>query len=324
MYSPTTRLLTILELLQTRPVWAGAELAARLEVDVRTIRRYVLMLQDMGMPVEPMRGPGGGYRLRPGFKLPPLLFTEEEATAIVISLLITTAQQINWSAVPVEGALAKVLRVLPLHARTRLDALIANLSLHADEDTTKLDAALLLMLSDAVQHRTRIAMTYMAGATIGVEHGTERVTERMVEPYGLVSWWGHWYVVAYCCLRNGMRIFRLNRIQNMQLSDETFTRPDDFDCQAFLANQMSRADSTYAVAIQFDAPLDIVRHRIPEHYGVLSGRASGALFETRYDDLEGLAHFLITLKLPFVVLQPQELKIVLQGIARQLMAITGG
>ena len=315
MYSQTTRLLTILELLQTRPVWAGAELAARLEVDARTIRRYIMMLQDMGMPVEPVRGPGGGYRLRPGFKLPPLLFTEEEATVILISLLVTTAQQINWSAVPVEGALAKVLRVLPLHARNRLDALTSNLTLFAAEDTTKLDAALLLTLSDAVQQRTRVAMTYMADA--------ERVTERMVEPYGLAAWWGNWYLVAYCCLRKDMRTIRLDRIRNMHLSDETFTRPDNFDCQAFLAEQMSRADSTHIVSIQFSAPLDIVRNRIPEHYGALSSITHGTLFETHYDNLEGLAHFLITLNLPFVVVQPQGLKTVLQGIARQLMASTG-
>ena len=87
MYHPTTRLLTILELLQTHPYLSGDELARRLEVEVRSVRRYILMLQEMGIPVEGTRGPGGGYRLRPGYKLPPLLFTEEEATAMVLGLL---------------------------------------------------------------------------------------------------------------------------------------------------------------------------------------------------------------------------------------------
>ena len=90
MYHPTTRLLTILELLQTHPSLSGEALARRLEVEPRSVRRYIAMLQDMGMPIEAVRGPGGGYQLRPGFKLPPLLFSEEEATAIVLGLLSTS------------------------------------------------------------------------------------------------------------------------------------------------------------------------------------------------------------------------------------------
>src|ERR671927_1280535 len=90
MYHPTTRLLTILELLQVHPSLSGPAIARRLEVEPRSVRRYITMLQDMGMPIEAVRGPGGGYRLRPGFKLPPLLFSEDEATAIVLGLLSTT------------------------------------------------------------------------------------------------------------------------------------------------------------------------------------------------------------------------------------------
>ena len=105
MYHPTTRLLTILELLQTHAQMSGEELARRLEVEPRSVRRYVLMLQEMGMPVEGVRGPGGGYRLRPGFKLPPLLFTEEEATAVVLGLLGTPWLEVDLSSMAVGGAL---------------------------------------------------------------------------------------------------------------------------------------------------------------------------------------------------------------------------
>jgi predicted DNA-binding transcriptional regulator YafY len=103
MYHPTTRLLTILELLQAHPSLSGEALARRLEVEPRSVRRYIMMLQDMGMPIEAARGPGGGYRLRPGFKLPPLLFSEEEATAIVLGLLGTAWLEIGQSPVAVEG-----------------------------------------------------------------------------------------------------------------------------------------------------------------------------------------------------------------------------
>ncbi|HEU5089089.1 MAG TPA: HTH domain-containing protein, partial [Roseiflexaceae bacterium] len=114
MYHPTTRLLTILELLQTYATMSGAALARRLEVEPRSVRRYITMLQDMGIPIEAVRGPGGGYQLRPGFKLPPLLFSEEEATAIVLGLLSASWLALGQPSVAVEGALAKVMRVLPI------------------------------------------------------------------------------------------------------------------------------------------------------------------------------------------------------------------
>jgi predicted DNA-binding transcriptional regulator YafY len=129
MYHPTTRLLTILELLQAHPLLSGAELARRLEVEPRSVRRYIQMLQDMGMPVEATYGPGGGYCLRPSFKLPPLLFTEEEATAIALGLLGTAWLEIGMSSVAIEGALAKVARVLPERARERLNAVTTHLML---------------------------------------------------------------------------------------------------------------------------------------------------------------------------------------------------
>jgi predicted DNA-binding transcriptional regulator YafY len=120
MYHPTSRVLTVLELLQARPYITGPELAARLEMDVRTVRRYITHLQDVGIPVEANIGRYGGYRLRPGFKLPPLIFTEEEATAIMLGLLASSWLEIGQSSHAIEGALAKVSRVLPLKARERL------------------------------------------------------------------------------------------------------------------------------------------------------------------------------------------------------------
>src|SRR5207302_10392431 len=115
-FNPYTTLFRSLELLQSRPFISGPELAARLEMDVRTVRRYITHLQDVGIPVEANIGRYGGYRLRPGFKLPPLIFTEEEATAIMLGLLASTWLEIGQSAVAIEGALAKVSRVLPLRA----------------------------------------------------------------------------------------------------------------------------------------------------------------------------------------------------------------
>src|SRR5215470_3438099 len=111
MYSPTERLLTVLELLQSHKQMSGSELAARLEVDLRTVRRYITMLQDMGIPVETERGPYGGYRLLRGYKLPPLMFSDAEALALTLGLLMVREYRLPVGAVAVEGALAKTERV---------------------------------------------------------------------------------------------------------------------------------------------------------------------------------------------------------------------
>lgn len=136
MYSPTTRLLTILELLQARQQLSGAELAARLEVDRRTVRRYITMLHDLGIPIEATPGRYGGYRLRPGYKIPPLIFNEDEAAALVIGLLAARRIGLANATPAVEGALAKIERVLPPAVRERV---------------THLDEAVALDLAPAVR-----------------------------------------------------------------------------------------------------------------------------------------------------------------------------
>src|SRR5215831_10741547 len=148
MYHPTSRVLTVLELLQSRPYISGPELAARLEMDVRTVRRYITHLQDIGIPVEATIGRHGGYRLRPGFKLPPLIFTEEEATAIMLGLLASSWVELEQSSVAVEGALAKVSRVLPLQVRERLQTIAEHLVFFAHQQEARPNVSLLITLSE--------------------------------------------------------------------------------------------------------------------------------------------------------------------------------
>ena len=310
MYHPTTRLLTILELLQAHPSLSGEALARRLEVEPRSVRRYITMLQDMGMPIEAVRGPGGGYQLRPGFKLPPLLFTEEEAAALVLGLLTSPWLEIGQSSVAVEGALAKVLRVLPLRARERLRAVASHLVLSPHERESRPDATLLIDLSEAIQQRRRVAIDYRS------HH--DQVTHRNVEPYGLAGWWGHWYMVGYCCLRQGYRLFRLDRVQQMQMLEETFARDEDFDLQAYIYTHLGKLSSGWQIEVEFQAPLYTVRQKIPPGYGTLTETPSGVLFQTDHGDLTEIAHFLITRYLSFVVHQPPELRDALLQIAEQI------
>jgi predicted DNA-binding transcriptional regulator YafY len=310
MYHPTTRLLTILELLQTHPTLSGDALARRLEVEPRSVRRYITMLQDMGMPIEAVRGPGGGYALRPGFKLPPLLFSEEEATAIVLGLLSTEALAIDQPAMAVAGALAKVMRVLPIRARERLGAVAASLVVAPSQQASQPAAGLLLDLSEAIQLGRRVALDYQS------QHGEH--THRTVEPYGLAGWWGHWYLVGYCCLRKGLRMFRLDRIDSLHMTAEAFTRPEDFDIQEYLRTHLAGTSSRWQIAIEFQAPLERVRQKIPASYGTLSETPGGTLFQTDYGQLSDIARFLVHLNMPFVVHTPPELRAELLALAERI------
>jgi predicted DNA-binding transcriptional regulator YafY len=316
MYHPTTRLLTILELLQAHTSLSGAALARRLEVEPRSVRRYITMLQDMGMPIEAVRGPGGGYQLRPGFKLPPLLFSEEEATAIVLGLLSHPWLQVGHSPVAVEGALAKVLRVLPVRARERLSAMSANLVLSPHEQEGRPDAKLLLDLSEAIQLRRRVALDYRS-------HLGE-ATHRTVEPYGLAGWWNQWYMVAYCCLRQGYRLFRLDRVQSIEMLAENFTRSESFDTQAYVREHLAKQSARWSIKVVFQVPLQSVRQKIPTGYGTLTETPDGVLFETSHGDLADVARFLAARNLPFVVLDPPELRAELLRLAEWLSRSAAG
>jgi len=316
MYHPSTRLLTILELLQAHPLLSGETLAQRLEVEPRTVRRYITMLQDMGIPVETVRGPGGGYQLRPGFKLPPLLFTEEEATALVLGLLGSTWLELDLSNVAIEGALAKIFRVLPAQARERLNAVSTHLVLSPQEQEARPNAALLITLSEAIQQRQRIAMVYHAQS--------DESTARTVEPYGLAGWWGRWYLVGYCCLRQGHRMFRLDRIEQVQVLTETFHRPAAFDCRAYVVEQLTRGATHTLVEVEFHAPLYTVQQKIPACFGSFTVTPNGVRFQTQFGDMAAIARYLVGLNLPFVVIQPPALREALLHLAEQIVQSAQG
>jgi predicted DNA-binding transcriptional regulator YafY len=313
MYHPTSRVLTVLALLQAQASISGPELANRLEMDVRTVRRYIMHLQDVGIPVEATTGRHGGYRLRPGFKLPPLMLTEEEATAIMLGLLGTSWLEIGQSALAVEGALAKVSRVLPMHARDRLSAMSAHLFFFSPLQETQPDVSLLVSLSEAVGRQLRIALDYRSFH--------DQVTHRTVEPYGMVGQDGHWFLVGYCCLRQDYRTFRLDRIQHLEVLAESFERTEGFDCRAYMQAKYANAPDALQTEVEFQAPLFTVQQKIPASYGKLSTTATGVLFQCQYTDLASMARYLMALNLPFTVQKPPELREALLYLAKQITQI---
>ncbi len=179
VYRPTARVLTVLELLQSHGRMTGAELARRLEVNIRTVRDYIEMLGDPGIPVEAERGRYGAYRLRPGYKLPPLIFTEDESLALTLSLLIARVQGFAQASAAFEGVLAKVMRVLP--ETTRIQVKAVEQTILFDDDSFRFPPSLLAVtvLSSALQAGQRVQLHYRSLQG--------EVTERGFDPYGVVS-----------------------------------------------------------------------------------------------------------------------------------------
>ena len=208
MSHPLTRVLTLLELLQSHSRLTGAELADRLDTDVRTVRRYTAHLRELGIPVEAERGRYGGYRLARGYRMPPLVLTNDEALAVVLGLLAAERLGMGTAAPASAGALAKIERVLPHALREPLAAMRETLSFTANPVTGQAPGTgVLLALAQATRARE----------TVGICHRSWRQehTERDIDPYGVVFHTGRWYVVGHDHLRGSLRTFRIDRIASV-------------------------------------------------------------------------------------------------------------
>lgn len=311
MYHPTTRVLTVLELLQARGRLTGPELAERLEVDLRTVRRYVTMLQDLGIPVEAERGRHGGYRLRPGFRLPPLLFTDDEALAIMLGLLAARRLGLVSSASTIEGALAKVERVLPPDVRARVTAVQQTATFDPGRGVAMPATETVMSVAAAVNEQRRVALQYASA------QGEE--TERTVDLYGLVHLMGRWYAPGYCHLRRDLRLFRLDRIRQITTRAETFQRPPHFDPLGFVQDALAVAPNVWHVEALLCTTLEEARREIPAYEAALEPSPEGVIFRANVECLDGAARYLVHLGFRFEVRQPAELRAVLHKLASELL-----
>ncbi len=310
MYFPATRVLTVLELLQSRQRISGPELATRLEVDTRTVRRYIMMLQDLGVPVEAERGRYGSYRLRPGFKLPPLMFTDDEALALTLGLLAARKMGLAVAAPAVEGALAKIERVLPTTLRTRVQAVEETLVFDFTPSSAVPNNEVVVTLCAASQQGRRVEMCYR-------NWNSSEETRRTVDPYGLVFRSGFWYMVGYCHLRADLRTFRLDRIVSTEMNEESFTRPPDFDCLAHLLQSLPRTPNTWYVDVRLETTLEHARRVVPPALAILEEDEGGVNFRCYVDNLDWIAYVLLGLGCPLVVRQPAELRDALRRLAHE-------
>jgi predicted DNA-binding transcriptional regulator YafY len=253
----TARLLRLLSLLQTHRYWPGGELANRLEVSVRTLRRDVDRLRELGYPVQAQRGVAGGYQLAAGAALPPLVLDDEEAVALAVALMNAAGSSVAGIAESAVSALAKVTQVLPRRLQRRVAA-VRGMTEPIGPPTTAatVSPAVLATVAQACRDSDRIEFGYLAA------DGTP--TERRVEPHRLVSLGRRWYLVGYDLTRHEWRTFRLDRLREPRPTGVRFAprRLPAPDAASFVRSGLRDAPTPYRITAEIAAPADHVRDRI--------------------------------------------------------------
>jgi predicted DNA-binding transcriptional regulator YafY len=310
--APTSRLLELLELLQTQSLTTGREIADRLAIDRRTVRRYIATLQELGIPVEGERGVGGGYRVRPGYRLPPLMLNDEEATVVVLGLIAARRLGLDSTTESVDGALAKIHRVLPDALRRHVEALETTLGFTTPATTgAPVAGEAVLMLADAIRRRRQVRAGYRSYA------GEE--TQRELSPYGLVVHAGRWYLAAYDHGREAMRTFRVDRMRSPAVTDAaSLAAPDGFDAVAYVSRSLARVPWPWEVEVLLDLTLDEAGERLPATLAELVEADGRTLLRMRVSSLDWMARVLAGLGCTFTIRRPGELRGSVQALATRL------
>lgn len=314
---PASRILTVLELLQDHPGITGPQLAERLDVSGRTVRRYITTLQDMGVPVEPTTGRLGGYALRTGFRLPPMMFSADEALGLAIALLATRPTRDAELPYEVASALSKIERVLPKEFNDRIDSIRQSVVIPAGDEIPR-DAfpnpAILAQICQAHLMRRRIWFRYSR------PDGDE--TAREVDPYGVVSIFGRWYLHGWCYLRQARRTFRVDRIRRVDILPHGFEMPDGLDILAEVEKSLALSWAEHVIEIHVDAPVEAVRENLPTNLVVLEELPEGRTrLRSSASSLEWFAWRIAPIPFPMTIVEPEEMRAVMRDIADRVRAI---
>jgi predicted DNA-binding transcriptional regulator YafY len=312
MGRPTARVLALLEILQAGGIRTATDLAGRLGVDERTVRRYAEHLVDLDIPVRSVRGRHGGFRLAPGYKMPPLMLTDDEAIAVVLGLLAGRRAGLATSSAPaMDSASAKVRRVLPAALGRRLDDLLST----TDFTTPALPAAapgadVLLVLAEAARHRRPVAITYTAWRG--------QRSDRTLHPYGLVFHSGRWYVTGADSARGQVRTFRLDRVGAATLGEGTFEVPDGVDPTARVLSGLADVRYPHQVTVLLHTTVEAVREKLPATVAKLAEADGGVRLTLRANRLDWAAAVLAWLGCTFVIESPDDLRGEVEALADRL------
>ncbi|SCL16078.1 helix-turn-helix transcriptional regulator [Micromonospora inyonensis] len=311
----TERVLRLLGLLQRRPSWTAAELAAELRVTDRSVRRDVERLRALGYPVHATAGVGGGYQLGAGTRLPPLLLDDEEAIATAVSLRLAAGGTVAGAGEAALRALAKVDQVMPSRLRAEVRAV------HGATETLvgpgiEIDAEVLVTLARACRDAVRVRFRY-AG-----RDGEER--ERTVEPVRMVTTGRRWYLMARDVERDDWRTFRLDRMREVTATTWRFRPSEHPDPVAYVQRSVTGAPYRYLARVRVHARPDQVRELVPPQVGrVEDDREGWCVLIVGGDHLDWLAAHVARLGYEAEVLEPPELREAAALLARRLAALGG-
>jgi predicted DNA-binding transcriptional regulator YafY len=314
--TPTARLLELLELLQSQTLTTGTEIADRLQIDRRTVRRYISALQELGIPIEGQRGVGGGYRIRPGYRLPPLMLDDDEAVVVALGVVAAGQFGLAGSTESVEGARAKIHRVLPDGLRRRVEALEATLDFTMTAPAgAPVTGEIVLLLADATRRRRRLRVTYRSFAG--------ELTRRELSPHGLVVHSGRWYLAAFDHGRDDLRTFRVDRMRRVSVTKDTaIDAPDGFEPVAYISRSLARTPWPHEVEVLLHLTLEEATRRLPATLAELSEADGGTLLRMRVSSLDWMARILAGLDSGFTIRQPAELRTSVRRLADHLVTST--
>jgi predicted DNA-binding transcriptional regulator YafY len=316
MTETSSRLLTLLSLLQGRREWPGGELAERLGVSVRTVRRDVERLRALGYPVGSVTGPAGCYRLAAGTAMPPLLLDDEEAIAIAVGLRTAARASVTGIEETSVRALVKLEQVLPPRLRRRVSALgSATITVPSPGETV--DPRSLTVIAGACRDTETIRFAYRS------RDGTE--SRRLVEPHSLVNLGRRWYLLAWDRGREDWRTFRLDRLQRPAATGVRFEsrRLPARDAAAYVAESLAGRPNRYDARVILEAPADETRDRVPPAWGTVEAIDERRCeYRTGDDDLDWLALRVAMLGVEFRVIEPPELIGRLRALGKRLSRAT--
>lgn len=316
MHDPIMRVLTVLEILQARDHVSGAELARRLEVDLRTVQRYILRLRDLSIPIESSRGVGGAYRLRPGFRLPPLLLTNEEAFALSLGLRALRQVGLSAFAPATEETLAKLGRVLPEALRESIRTVEGVVAIEPGPWVVSTPVESLIQVAGAIRGGRRIRFSYRS------HDGT--VSRREIEPYAVLHNDGRWYLIGHCLSRRALRTFRLDRVTGLKRGAAAFTRPAGFDARRYLQERMPFIQSDYRIDVWIDMPVEEAEGFFAPWRVATERQGKGTRLRCGRDRLEMFAAMLLGLDRRIVVHAPAELRATFRQLARRARQAADG
>ena len=316
MYDPIMRVFTVLEILQGRDRVSGAELAQRLEVDLRTVQRYIVRLKDLNIPIDSSPGVGGAYRLRPGFRLPPLLLTNEEAFALSLGLRALRQIGLEAFAPATEGALAKLGRVLPEALWESIRTVEDVVSMEPGPWVVPTAVECLVGAASAIRTSRRIRFAYQSHK--------KTTSHREIEPYAVMHTDGRWYLIGQCLVRQALRTFRLDRVMHLEVCTATFERPADFDARLYFAKQMPFIQSDYRIDVWIDMPIEEAERSFSPWRIATEAQEGGTRLRCGRDSLEMFAAMLLSTGRRIVVNGPVELRETFRRLGEQATQAADG